>query len=282
MITYIILSLCALLILYPLCHIVMLSFSDNSLASSGGFFFLPRGFNINSYEVVFQTNSVLTAYGNTIFIVVVGTVINVFLTMLTAYPLSKPQLYGGKLLTFLLLFTMMFTGGMIPTYMMVKNLGLINSLWSLILPNAIRPFLALIMINFFRTIPASLEESANIDGANDFTILFKIVAPLSLPSLATIALMYAILQWNLYFDCVLYINKTSRYVLQVILREVILKMDARILTDGAAKNSNMFWSASSETVKMALVVITTFPILMVYPFLQKYFVKGVTLGAVKG
>lgn len=213
-----------------------------------------------------------------IYITVVGTLVQLILTSLMAYSLAHKQLPGRSIIMLMVLFTMVFSGGMIPTYFVVKATGLLDSLWSLMIPNAISAFYLIILKNFFQGIPEELKESAKIDGSHELGILYRIVLPLSLPAMATFGLFYSVGIWNQYFSAVLYITDSSLYPVQVILRQVI------ILTSGAIGNSDAIENMPyySSAIKMAVIVIATLPIMVVYPFLQKHFTKGVLLGSVKG
>ncbi|WP_028549954.1 carbohydrate ABC transporter permease [Paenibacillus sp. UNC451MF] len=269
-----ILLLLSMLTLYPLWHELALSFSSMEGAMRGGFFFWPREFTSATYQVVLSSSYLWTAYANTLFVTAVGTVLSTLLTASTAYPLIKQGLPGKNMVTFLILFTMLFGGGLIPTYLLVKGLGLVNSLWSLILPGAISAFNVIIMRSFFVNLPAELEESAMIDGANPLLIFFKIILPLSMPVLSTVALWEAVSRWNNFFSALIYLNDKSKYTLPVMLKDVINGQEL-------AKMTGELTNASTDSVIAATIVISILPIICVYPFLQKYFVKGVMIGAVK-
>jgi putative aldouronate transport system permease protein len=214
---------------------------------------------------------------NTIFITVVGTAISMVLTTLGSYVLSKKYLPGRKTITLFVVFTMLFGGGLIPFYMTVRSLGMIDTIWALIFPSAISSYNMIIMRNFLMTIPASIEESAQIDGARHFRILLRIYLPLSLPVMATITLFYAVGYWNAVFNAIIFLNKQDNQPVQVILREVLIQARSDLL-----QFEDFRLNAPVETVKMALIVVTVAPIIMIYPFLQKYFVKGVLVGSIKG
>lgn len=246
----------------------------------GGIFLWPQGFNLDTYVQVFKDPSLWTGYLTTVLVTISGTFLGTLFTATTAYPLSKKDLPFGKTMLLLVLFTMLFSGGMIPGYLLIKGLGLIDNRWSLVLPGLISAYNVIIMKSFFMTIPESLEESAKIDGATEVTIFWKIVLPLSKATIATIALFTAVGYWNDYFSSVLYINTKSRWALQAVLRYMLTNtnqaMQAAGVTVAAATN------VTAATIKSASVVIATVPILCVYPFVQKYFVKGVMIGGVKG
>lgn len=273
------LTLLSILTLYPFWYVIMASLTSDTEAAREIFFLLPAGPTLSAYEMVFSTSSILTAYRNTIFVTTVGTVLSLVLTALTAYPLSRRRLRGGKVITILIYFTMLFTGGMIPTFLVVKNLGLYDSLWALILPKVITVYNLLLMLSFFKSIPESLEESASMEGANDLVILFRIIIPLSMPIFATMILFYAVAYWNSWFDAVLYISKSTRYPLQLVLREIVQQVDLSYV--GGGSGDVTMSDMTIQSVRMATIVVAILPIMVVYPFLQKYFVKGVMIGAVK-
>lgn len=278
----IVILLTCVLVIYPIWHVLMVSISDPVLSLKGGFFIIPKGFTLDNYKYLLHTKAVVSSYKNVIFVAFVGTAVNVLLIAFTAYPLTRKNLPGRKIMTMIVFITIVFYGGMIPTFMVVRACGLINKLWSLILPGAVSPFYTFVMVNFFRSIPSSLEESAKIDGANDIHIFFRIIVPLSLPVLASVGLMCFVFHWNSYFWCVLYINDTSKYTLQVVIRDVLIKLKGDTLSGGDVGVSGAFGKSATENLKMALVGIAIIPVLIIYPFIQRFFVKGVTLGAVKG
>jgi putative aldouronate transport system permease protein len=268
------LILLAIITLYPFWHEVSLSFSSAEEATAGGFFFWPRQFTTLAYQVLLKSNFIWTAYANSTFITVVGSIFSTVLTASTAYPLIKRGMPGRNAVTFLILFTMLFSGGIIPSYLLVKELGLINSLWALIIPGAITAYNVLIMQSFFMSLPSELEESATIDGANAIHIFVRIILPLSMPVLATVLLWEAVGQWNNFFQALIYLNERDKYTLPVLLRDIINGQQM-------AERSGVFSQTTTESVIAATVVLTLIPILCVYPFLQKHFAKGVMIGAVK-
>ncbi|GGD91749.1 carbohydrate ABC transporter permease [Paenibacillus nasutitermitis] len=238
----------------------------------------PTRISWDAYQYIFASPIIYRSLLNSIFITVVGTVINLVLTTLMAYPLSKKTLRGRSKLLMLIVFTMLFNGGMIPTYLVVKSMGLLDTYWSLWLPSAISAFNLILLRNFFQQLPESLEESAKIDGCNDLRILYKIVVPLSLPAMATFALFYAVYYWNSYFTAVLYINKSSLWPIQVWLQQIVL------LSAGGFSDANALSEVvvPPDSIKYAVIVVAAVPVLLLYPFLQKHFTKGVLLGSVKG
>ncbi len=274
MITY------ALTTLYPFWHVLMYSISDSGRAMTGGLFFLPRGVSLLSYRTVFQTHQIFVAYRNTILKTVVGTVLSLIITALTAFPLSIRRLRGRNAISMYIFFTMLFNGGMIPTFLVVQNLGMIDTFWALIIPGLMSAYNMFIMRNYFQQLPPELEESAYIDGATPPVVLAAIILPVSTPCLAAVAMFYAVGNWNSYLDCLLYTNSGDLQVLQIYLRNLIDSagaMDAIASVSGDSTNQ-----LSAETVKMTTIAVSILPILILYPFLQKFYTKGVTTGAVKG
>jgi len=273
--------LVSIVTLYPFWHVLMYSLSDPKLAMGGGLFLWMKGFSLTSYELLLQSKGIYTAYGNSIFRLVIGTAINVLLTAMLAYPLSIRRFVGRYTITLLIFFTMLFSGGMIPTYLIVKELGLIDSIWSLIIPGALSAWNLIILKNYFQSLPAELEESANIDGAAPIRILFSIILPVSGPVIAAIALFYGVAHWNSFFDAILYINSDAKQVLQVFLR-TMLQSSSLQQVQGSENLASSIGLVTEESVKMATVVVSVIPMLIVYPFLQKYYVKGVMVGSIKG
>ncbi len=265
---------------YPMIHIVMASFSDgNLLLAHRGILLKPLDFTIGGYKMVFKDPMILRGYANTIFVVVAGTFISVLVTAMGAYFLSRKNVMLQTPVMLYVMFTMFFSGGMIPFYFTVKDLGLYNSIWSLILPTAVNTFNLIIMRTGFASIPDSLEESAKLDGAGHLTILFKIVIPLAMPTIAVIILYYAVSYWNSWFNAMMFIQDRVKYPLQLVLRGVLMSNDTSAMTGGVTAVDK---ESVGESVKYGVIVVATIPILAVYPFLQKYFVKGVMIGAVKG
>lgn len=273
--------LVSIVTLYPFWHVLMYSLSDPRLAMGGGLFLWMKGFSLTSYELLLQSKGIYYAYGNSIFRLVIGTAINIVLTAMLAYPLSIRRFVGRNFITLMIFFTMLFSGGMIPTYLIVKELGLIDSIWSLIIPTALSAWNLIILKNYFQSLPAELEESANIDGAAPIRILFSVILPVSGPVIAAIALFYGVAHWNSYFDAILYINSDAKQVLQVFLR-TMLQSSSLQQVQGAESLASSIGMVTEESVKMATVVVSVLPMLLVYPFLQKYYVKGVMVGSIKG
>lgn len=284
-ITDIVLNLCVAFVIfvtiYPFWHVVMYSFSDSRAAMSGGLFILPREFSVQTYEMILQTKRIFIAFFNSVAKTVVGTAISMVVTVLTAYALSLDELKGRKFIQLIIYFTMLFSGGMIPTYILIKDLGLLDTFWVYVIPGAMSAYNMFVMRNFFRTIPRSLSESAMLDGANHMLILGKIVLPLSKAGLSTIALYYVRSNWNSYMDGVLYVNDSSLELLQVYLRRLISAASAK----GALSEMDDLSAAlnvTEESMKMTVIAVSIIPVIIVYLFLQKYFTKGTTEGAVKG
>lgn len=265
--------------LYPMVYVLFASMSKPSLfMAHQGILLWPDGLDTEAYRLVFKNPMIGKGYRNTIFIVVVGVAINIIMTSLGAYFLSRKNVLWRNVIMFLIIFTMYFSGGLIPFYMTVKQLHIDNSLWALILPSAINTFNLIIMRTAFAGIPDSMEESAKLDGAKHFTILFRIILPLSLPTVAVMILYYSVGHWNSWFNALLFIRKRDLYPLQLILREILLSNDTNsMLTD----IGNLDKGLVNATIKYAVVIVATLPVLAIYPFLQKYFVHGVMIGALK-
>lgn len=266
--------------LLPFVYIVAASVTAPEELIKKGFILLPTKFSLIGYEYILSTDIILSSLTVSVCITVAGTLANLLFTALMAYPLAQRDLLGVSVMMRLIVFSMLFSGGMIPTYLVVKGTGLLDSPASLIIPGLISAFNLIIMRSFFQQLPDGLEEAARIDGCSDPGILFRIVLPLSAPVLASLALFYAVGHWNAYFNAVLYINDSSFWPIQVWLRQIV------ILSQGGIGDSTQFGEdfvpPPAETIKMAVIVISTLPILIVYPFLQKHFAKGALLGSVKG
>ncbi len=275
------LFLIAFITIYPFWHVLMYSISDSQQASAGGLFFLPKGLDITGYELVLKQPQLYNAYWNTIARTAVGTLLSVILTAMLAYPLSLPRLRGRRFLCIAIFFTMLFNGGMIPTYLLVNDLHMIDTFWALVIPNAMSAYNLFIMRNYFQSIPASLEESARIDGANPITILFRIILPISTPTLAAVGMFYGVSNWNAYLDGVLYINNNDLQILQVYLRNLFSSAGSGAVLSGVQGISDAA-KVTEETLKMVTISVSVIPILIIYPYLQKYYTTGITTGAVKG
>ncbi|HLZ28218.1 MAG TPA: carbohydrate ABC transporter permease [Chloroflexota bacterium] len=265
---------------YPLLYVVFASLSDPSeLVANRGALLRPLGLTLDAYRLVLQNPMIAIGYRNTLFYVVAGTALNISLTCLGAYALSRQNVMLKKPITVLIVFTLFFNGGLIPTYLLVgQTLQMQDTVWALIVPTAINTFNLIILKTAFESVPASLEEAARIDGANDLTILFRIVLPLSLPALAVIILFYAVGHWNAYFNALIYIRSRDLYPLQLVLREILITSNVESMTTSVSSGDTF---QIGQTIKYATIVVATLPILVIYPFLQKYFVKGALIGAIK-
>ena len=264
------LSICAF---YPMYYVLMASFSQSGqLMAHSGLLLTPAGFSTSAYEVIIDNKNIWTGYGNTLFIVIIGTLVSLALTSMAAYPLSRKTFGARNFFMMMITFTMMFSGGLIPRFLVVKDVGMYDSIWSLILPVVINTTNLIIMRTAFAAIPESLEESAKIDGANDLIIYVRIIMPLAKATLAVLALYYGVAYWNSWFTASIYLRSRDKFPLQLILREILI----------ANENENTDNELMSESIKYAAIIVSTVPILCAYPFLQRYFVKGVMIGAVKG
>lgn len=270
--------LLAFIMLYPMYNILVVSISSAEYIYRGEVNFIPKGINFDAYKMVFENESIWVSFKNSVVYTVVGTAINVVCSAMCAYPLSRKDFYGRGFFTFFVALTMFISGGMIPSYLVVNQLRLINTIWAIVLPGAISTYNMIIMRTFFQNIPTSLTESAYLDGANDIQILFKVILPLSMPIIATMTLFYAVGHWNSYFQAMIYLNSKSKFPLQVLLREIIVA--GNMAEESADLSANM--QIIAINFKYAVIIITIVPILVVYPFLQKYFTKGVMIGAIKG
>lgn len=281
---YLLLILLSVTFLIPFLSVIMTSFvSEAEVSMRGSFILIPRKWNLEAYKFLLGKGSLIfNAYKNTLFIVVVGTAVNMFFTITMAYSLSKKELKGRNFILTLVFITILFNGGLVPNYLLVKELGLIDSLWSLIIPTGISTWNMLIMRNFFYSIPKSLEEAAFLDGASFYQVLWKIVIPLSLPAIATISLFYAVAHWNAWFGAVMYINDFDKYPMQNIMRNIVISSNNKAINDEAMQDLIDANRPTSEAIKSATIIVGTLPILCIYPFIQKYFVKGVMVGSIKG
>jgi putative aldouronate transport system permease protein len=268
----------SLITFLPFYYVMLASISDPLLIKEGQLILWPKGLDFTAYQIILENDRFISAFMNTINRTVLGLIINLALQLTFAYALSKKYLPGQKFFMIYIIITMLFNGGIIPTYLVVKGTGLIDTIWALIIPAAISTWNVILLKSFFENVPDSLEESARIDGANDLTIFWKIYLPLSTASIATIGLFIAVTHWNTYMDAVIYINTASKQVLQIFLRDMVVQLEmATLLGDMGAVSET-----SSLSVRTASIFLVALPIIIVYPFIQKYFVKGVMLGAVKG
>jgi len=282
LINYTILTLFLIIVLYPLIYVVSASFSDGAAVIAGKVVFLPVDFSLAAYEKIFTYERIWSGYANSLFYAVVGTVLNVGMTLIAAYPLSRRDFYGRGLFLGLFVFTMFFNGGLIPSYLLVKDLDMLNTRSALLIPQALSVWNLLIAITFFRSsIPNELLEAAQLDGCNDFNYFTRILLPLSTPLIAVLGLFYAIGHWNQFFAALIYLSKEELYPLQIILRDILIQsqVDMNMMDDMKTMAAKQ---AMRELMKYALIVVASVPVLMIYPFVQKYFVRGIMLGAIKG
>lgn len=270
------LTVMGLSMVYPFLYMIAVSLSDAHLVMRNEVFLWPKGINLKAYELVFTDPSILRGYRNTIFYVLTGTALALVVTSLTAYALARQGLVFGKSVTLMIVFTVLFNGGMIPSFLVIRWLGLLNTPWAMILPGAVSAWNLFVMRTFFVGLPKELEESAKMDGASDFGILLRIIIPLSKPVMATIGLFYAVALWNNYYSALLYLRSDSLYPLQVAIRNLLEK--GVIANDGGGLEDGTV----DQALKFATIIVGSLPIIMVYPFLQKHFVKGVLIGSVKG
>lgn len=280
-VNYMFMIIFCITVIFPFWNLITLSFTGSGV-STIKYYFWPPVTTLANYKRVFLSNNIWIGFYNTFFRTIIGSVLTLLFSIHTAYPLSKKYFPHRSFWTLLVVFTMFFSGGMIPDYVLVRTLGLINSRWALIFPMLINTFNMIILRNFFMNIPDSLEESAKIDGANDIVILYRIILPLSGSIIATIALWTAVGHWNAWFDCLIYINDANKMVVQTILRRVVLEGSQQLINLTGYIPGVEEVAVNSETIKAATIIVATVPILLVYPFIQKYFVKGVMVGSLKG
>lgn len=270
-----------LIVLVPLIFVVAASFSDPDRVIRGDVLLIPKGITLKAYSMVFENQDIWRGFANTIFYTAAGTAISLVLTILAAYPLSRKNLRGRNFLMMAILFTMYFSGGMIPTYMLVRNLGMYNSIWAILIPNAVSTYNLIVAKTFFEnSIPEELYESAHLDGCGNIAMLIKIVLPLSKAIMAVLVLYYAVAIWNAYFDALIYLKDAAKQPLQIVLRNILLMGQTEQMGTndvGMAEKIKM-----AEAIKYSVIVVSSIPMLILYPFVQKYFVKGVMIGAVKG
>lgn len=281
-ITGIVVTFILLVVLYPLIYIVSSSFSSPSAVSAGKVVLFPVDFSLEGYKAVFKNKDIVSGYLNTIYYALAGTFINVALTMFAAYPLARTDLPGKNKIMFIFTFTMFFSGGMIPSYMLVKDLGLMDTRWAILLPGALSVYNMIITRTFIQSsIPKEMLEASQIDGCNDIQYFFKIVLPLSKPVLAVITLFYVVGHWNAYFNAFLYLTDRKLYPLQIILREILIvnSIDPSMVVDEALLTAKQ---GIADLLKYSLIVVSVVPMLIIYPFIQKHFAKGMMIGSVKG
>ncbi len=275
-IIYSILALTALITLYPLVNLLAVSLSSRASYLRNPMMVFPREIDFGAYKMVSQNHLFWSSYRNTVIVTLGGVVVSMFLTATMAYPLSEPDLKGRKWISSIYIFTMFFSGGMIPNFYLVRSLNMLDTLWALIIPGSLSVYNAILMKNSFEALPMSLKESARIDGASDLTVFIRVALPLSLPIIATLTLFYAVSTWNSFFGAVLYIRSRALWPLQLLIREIISNT-LSLIDDGTSDES-----LPAASIRYATIVLAILPIMCVYPFLQKYFVKGIMAGAVKG
>ncbi|KRG15451.1 sugar ABC transporter permease [Virgibacillus soli] len=280
-INHIVLTILLIVFLYPLIYIVSSSFSSADAVTAGEVWLWPVDFSLEGYKAVFAYKQIWTGYGNSLFYMIVGTFINITLTILAAYPLSRKDFYGRNFFMLLFLFTMLFSGGLIPNYLLVKELGMLNTRWAMIIPNAMSVFNVIITRTYFKmTIPDELHEAAKMDGCSDFRFLAKVVLPLSGPIIAVMGLFYAVGHWNAFFNALIYLRDQDYYPLQLVLNNILVQneVDPEMFID---VESQAAIAGLRELLKYSLIVVASIPVLVIYPFVQKHFVKGVMIGSLK-
>lgn len=275
-INHFILALIALSTFLPFVYVIAGSFASESELAARPFFLWPKEITLNAYNYIFSTPTFVKSIGVSVLITVLGTVVSLAMTLTMAYPLSQRYLVGRNVILNLVIFTMVFSGGMIPTYVVVRSLGLLDSIWALILPVAINPFNLIIIKSFFENMPVELEEAAKIDGCTDIDVFWRIILPLSKPVIATFTLFYAVAYWNDYFNALLYISDSAKWPIQLLLQQIMMVANVDF------GDLDMLVEPPEESLKLAVVVVASVPIMIFYPFLQKHFAKGVMLGSVKG
>lgn len=278
---YVIVGFFAIVAVLPFLYVVAGSFATERELTERAFFIIPREFSLNAYRYIIRTGEVFNGLKNSIIVTMVGTLINMFVTTTFAYPLSRSYLRGRNFFINMVIITMLFSGGMIPSYLVITGLKLTNTFWALWLPGAMSAYNMIIVKNYFQGIPKELEEAAKVDGCSDLGIFVKIILPLAKPTIASVSLFYAVGHWNSYFSAMLYISDKGKEVVQIVLRRIIF-LAGGVNIDGTPIDWGLLGQPPEKAVKMATTVVATIPILIVYPFIQKYFTKGVMVGAVKG
>ena len=279
-VVYAIAAVIILIVLYPLIFIVSASFSDPAKVLSGEVWLLPKGMNAEAYSNILQNDKIWIGYRNTIVYALVGTTVNLIMTILAAYPLSRPDLPGRGPLMLIITLTMFFSGGLIPTYMLVKNLGMVDTMWALIVPGAIATYNLIVMRTYFQSsIPWELQEAAHMDGCTNWRLLLNIILPLSKPILAVMVLFYAVGHWNSFFGALIYIRNEALYPLQLVLRDILLISQSDVADSGIGLEDKILLA---ESIKYAVIIVSSLPVLVMYPFVQRHFVKGVMIGSIKG
>jgi len=283
---YTFLAIALVIVIYPLIYIISASISDPKLVASGDMLLLPKGITFEGYKTILKNNDIWRGYANTIFYTVVGTLVNLIVTIPCAYALSRQDFGGKKFFTQFMIVTMFLSGGLIPSYLIIKSLGMINTMWALIIPNAASVYNIVVTRTFFQsTIPRELEEAAIIDGCSDIKMFIRVILPLSLPIIAVMALFYGVGHWNSFFSALLYLSDRSMYPLQMILREILVLQDLASNSVNMSSSMAEFMHSKQELVQIiqyGVMIVSTLPVIVAYPFLQKYFIKGMMVGSIKG
>ena len=284
---YVFLAISLLIVLYPLIYIISASISNPHLVNSGEMWLLPKGITFEGYRTLLGNSSIWRGYLNTIYYTVLGTSINLFVTLPCAYALSREDFYGRRAFTNFMLVTMFLSGGLIPSYLLIRSLGMLNTVWALVIPGAVSVYNVVVTRTFFQsTIPREMEEAAIVDGCSDFRLFMQIVLPLSTPIIAVMALFYGVGHWNSFFNALIYLSDRSMYPLQMILREILILQDmsSNTVNNVTSEMANMLYSKQqlAQVIKYGVMIVSSLPVIIVYPFLQKYFVKGMMVGSIKG
>lgn len=282
---YLFLTFVLLIVLYPLIFIVSASISNPKFVNAGEMWLFPKGINFEGYKMVFKNSQIWNGYKNTIIYTTLGTTINLLVTLPAAYALSRKDFVGRNIIMGILVVTMFISGGLIPSYLLIRNLGMINTIWALIIPNAASVYNVIVTRTFFQTsIPEELTDSARIDGASNLSIFTRIVLPLSLPIIAVMALFYGIGHWNSYFSAMIYLKDQDLYPLQLVLRQILVlqELSGEMTMTQATVELLEHQATVADTVKYAVIIVATLPLIVIYPFMQRFFVKGVMIGSIKG
>ena len=284
---YVFLAISLLIVLYPLIYIVSASISNPHLVNSGEMWLLPKGVTFEGYRTLLGNSSIWRGYLNTIYYTVLGTSINLLVTLPCAYALSREDFYGRRAFTNFMLVTMFLSGGLIPSYLLIRSLGMLKTVWALVIPGAVSVYNVVVTRTFFQsTIPREMEEAAIVDGCSDFRLFMQIVLPLSTPIIAVMALFYGVGHWNSFFNALIYLSDRSMYPLQMILREILILQDmsSNTVSNVTSEMANMLYSKQqlAQVIKYGVMIVSSLPVIIVYPFLQKYFVKGMMVGSIKG
>lgn len=281
-ITGVVMVIISLTAIYPLYYIYINSVSGGAYVGANQVIFYPRGFTTYAYSIVFQNAAIVRAFANRVFYTAVGTILSVMLSALCAYPLSRKDFYGRKIFTTVILFTMFFSGGIIPLFLTVTDLHIYNTIWAILLPSSISVYNVIVMRTFFQSISYEMTESAYIDGANDWIIFSKIIIPLSKPIIATMILFYGVANWNSFYNALMFLNDKLLYPLQLVLRSIVIEGSTTEMAYMASSEGSLSVPIDTKSIKYAVTAVTTLPLIMVYPFVFKYFEKGVMVGSVKG